>query len=104
MIGGETGRVEHLGPIFEALEPGVAAAERTPGSDGSGTAEHGYLHCGPHGAGHFVKMVHNGIEYGLMAAFAEGFNVLANANIGKRTHEVSAEAAPIRTPEVYQYD
>jgi 6-phosphogluconate dehydrogenase len=104
MIGGEAATVQHLGPIFEALAPGIAAAERTPGRDASGTAEHGYLHCGPHGAGHFVKMVHNGIEYGLMAAFAEGFNILANANIGKRTHEVNAETAPIRTPEVYQYD
>jgi len=104
MIGGEAAQVQHLGPIFEALAPGIDAAERTPGRDVSGTAEHGYLHCGPPGAGHFVKMVHNGIEYGLMAAFAEGFNVLANANIGKRSHEASAELAPIRTPEVYQYD
>jgi len=104
MIGGEAATVQHLGPIFEALAPGIASAEPTPGSDGTSTAEHGYLHCGPHGAGHFVKMVHNGIEYGLMEAFAEGFNILHNANIGKRTHEVDAETAPIRNPEVYQYD
>jgi len=104
MIGGEAATVQHLAPIFEALAPGIAAAERTPESDGSGTAEHGYLHCGQHGAGHFVKMVHNGIEYGLMEAFAEGFNILHNANVGKRTHQVDAETAPIRNPEVYQYD
>jgi 6-phosphogluconate dehydrogenase len=104
MIGGETATVQHLDPIFEALAPGVAAAELTPGRDGSATAEHGYLHCGPHGAGHFVKMVHNGIEYGLMEAFAEGFNVLFNANIGKRTRPADAETAPIRNPELYQYD
>jgi 6-phosphogluconate dehydrogenase len=104
MIGGEAATVQHLAPIFEALAPGIAAAERMPGSDGSGTAEHGYLHCGQHGAGHFVKMVHNGIEYGLMEAFAEGFNILHNANVGKRTHQVDAETAPIRNPEVYQYD
>jgi 6-phosphogluconate dehydrogenase len=104
MIGGEAATVQHLGPIFEALAPGVGAAELTPGRDGSATAEHGYLHCGPHGAGHFVKMVHNGIEYGLMEAFAEGFNILFNANIGKRTHQVDAETAPIRNPELYQYD
>jgi 6-phosphogluconate dehydrogenase len=111
MIGGEAATVQHLAPLFEALAPGIAAAEVTPGSracpdegGSSSTAEHGYLHCGPHGAGHFVKMVHNGIEYGLMEAFAEGFNILHNANIGKRTHEHDAETAPIRNPEVYQYD
>jgi 6-phosphogluconate dehydrogenase len=104
MIGGEAATVQHLAPIFEALAPGLAAAELTEGSDGSSTAEHGYLHCGPHGAGHFVKMVHNGIEYGLMEAFAEGFNILNNANIGKRDHQQDAETAPIRNPEVYQYD
>src|SRR6478609_913414 len=87
MIGGEAETVQHLAPIWEALAPGLAAAEQTPGRDGTSTAEHGYLHCGQHGAGHFVKMVHNGIEYGLMEAFAEGFNILNNANLGKRTHQ-----------------
>ncbi len=104
MIGGEAQTVQHLAPIWEALAPGIAAAEQTPGRDGTGTAEHGYLHCGQHGAGHFVKMVHNGIEYGLMEAFAEGFNILHNANVGKRAHEVDAETTPLRNPEVYQYD
>src|SRR5262249_30064313 len=104
MVGGEAPQIQHLGPILEALAPGVAAADTTPGRDGTTTAEHGYLHCGPHGAGHFVKMVHNGIEYGLMAAFAEGFNILYNANVGKRTHEIDAETSPLRNPELYQYD
>jgi 6-phosphogluconate dehydrogenase len=104
MIGGEAETVQHLVPIFEALAPGLAAAAVTPGRDGTGTAEHGFLHCGPHGAGHFVKMVHNGIEYGLMEAFAEGFNILHNANVGTRTHAVDAETTPLRNPEHYQYD
>jgi 6-phosphogluconate dehydrogenase len=104
MLGGEAPTVQHLAPILEALAPGIAAADPTPGSDGTSTAEQGYLHCGPHGAGHFVKMVHNGIEYGLMEAFAEGFNILHNANIGKRAHEVDAETTPLRNPELYQYD
>jgi 6-phosphogluconate dehydrogenase len=104
MIGGEAATVQHLTPIWEALAPGFAAAPSTPGSVGTSTAERGYLHCGHHGAGHFVKMVHNGIEYGLMEAFAEGFNILHNADVGKRQHAADAETAPIRNPEVYQYD
>ena len=104
MIGGEAETVQHLAPIWEALAPGIAAAEQMPGRDGTSTAEHGYLHCGQHGAGHFVKMVHNGIEYGLMEAFAEGFNILHNANVGKRGREVDAETTPLRNPELYQYD
>ena len=104
MIGGEAATVERLRPIWEALAPGVQAAGLTPDKDGTTTAEHGYLHCGQHGAGHFVKMVHNGIEYGLMEAFAEGFNILHNANVGKREHKVDAETTPLRNPEVYQYD
>jgi 6-phosphogluconate dehydrogenase len=104
MIGGEAETVRHLEPIWEALAPGIAAADQTPGRDGTATAEHGYLHCGQHGAGHFVKMVHNGIEYGLMEAFAEGFNILHNANVGKRQHTVDAETTPLRNPELYQYD
>ncbi|GAC1365444.1 MAG: decarboxylating 6-phosphogluconate dehydrogenase [Ktedonobacteraceae bacterium] len=105
MIGGEDEIVKFLDPIFSTLAPGVAAAERTVGRTGEGTtAEHGYLHCGPHGAGHFVKMVHNGIEYGIMAAYAEGLNILAHANIGKADHMVDAETAPVQSPEYYQYD
>jgi 6-phosphogluconate dehydrogenase len=105
MIGGPDDVVKHLDPIFASLAPSVDSAPRTKGRDKvGGTAEHGYLHCGPHGAGHFVKMVHNGIEYGIMAAYAEGMNVLHNANIGKRTHEIDAETAPVRNPEDYQYD
>jgi 6-phosphogluconate dehydrogenase len=104
MIGGETATVAHLSPLFEALAPGANSAEVTPGRAGTSTADRGYLHCGPVGAGHFVKMVHNGIEYGLMAAFAEGFNILRNANVGKREHVVSAETTPLRDPEHYQYD
>ena len=104
MIGGETGTVERLRPIWEALAPGVQAAGLTPDKDGTTTAEHGYLHCGQHGAGHFVKMVHNGIEYGLMEAFAEGFNILHNANVGKRDRKTDAETTPLRNPEAYQYD
>jgi 6-phosphogluconate dehydrogenase len=106
MIGGETDVVRRLEPIFEALAPGVDAAERTTGRDdaNASTAEAGYLHCGPVGAGHFVKMVHNGIEYGLMAAFAEGFNVLRHANVGSVQRDESAETAPLRQPEFYRFD
>jgi 6-phosphogluconate dehydrogenase len=105
MIGGEQDVVQHLDPIFSALAPGVDATSRTPGREKvGGTAEQGYLHCGPHGAGHFVKMVHNGIEYGVMAAYAEGLNILRHANIGKHQYEVDAETAPLARPEYYQYD
>jgi 6-phosphogluconate dehydrogenase len=105
MIGGDEAAVERLDPFFATLAPGLDAAERTPGREGpEGTAEHGYLHCGPSGAGHFVKMVHNGIEYGMMAAFAEGLNILHKANIGRTEHAVDAETAPLRDPELYQYD
>ena len=105
MIGGENGVVKHLDPIFATLAPGIGEIERTPGRDKvAGTAEQGYLHCGPIGAGHFVKMVHNGIEYGLMAAYAEGFGILRSANIGKHEHEIDAETTPLRDPEHYQYD
>jgi 6-phosphogluconate dehydrogenase len=104
MIGGETDVVQHLDPLFAALAPGVDAAPRTPGREtAGGTAEQGYLHCGPSGAGHFVKMVHNGIEYGVMAAYAEGFNILRHADVGLRTHDVDAETAPLRDPQCYQY-
>jgi 6-phosphogluconate dehydrogenase len=105
MIGGETETVEHLKPIFRDLAPGAGELSRTPGREGDRSdAEQGFLHCGPHGAGHFVKMVHNGIEYGLMAAYAEGLNVLRNADIGKREHTSDAETTPLRNPEFYQYD
>jgi 6-phosphogluconate dehydrogenase len=105
MIGGEEDVVTHLDPIFATLAPGVDAAERTPGRTGApSSAEQGYLHCGPNGAGHFVKMVHNGIEYGLMAAYAEGLNVLHHANVGKQQQTADAETAPMRNPEHYQYD
>jgi 6-phosphogluconate dehydrogenase len=105
MIGGETAIVRHLDPIFATLAPGLAAAARTPGRPAAvGQAELGYLHCGPGGAGHFVKMVHNGIEYGLMAAYAEGFNILKHANAGATAHEVDAETAPLRDPEHYRYE
>jgi 6-phosphogluconate dehydrogenase len=105
MIGGPDDVVNHLDPIFVSLAPPVDSAPRTKGREKvGGTAEHGYLHCGPHGAGHFVKMVHNGIEYGIMAAYAEGMNVLHSANIGKHTDEIDAETAPLRNPEYYQYD
>jgi 6-phosphogluconate dehydrogenase len=105
MIGGPDEAVDRLDPIFAALAPGVESASRTPGRDGEPTpAESGYLHCGPSGAGHFVKMVHNGIEYGVMAAYAEGLNVLRNANAGKAEREVDAETAPLEHPEYYQYD
>jgi 6-phosphogluconate dehydrogenase len=105
MIGGEDEAVSHLDPIFTALAPGLGDIARTPGREKSGgTAEQGYLHCGPNGAGHFVKMVHNGIEYGVMAAYAEGFAVLKAANIGKKTAAIDAETTPLRDPELYQYD
>jgi 6-phosphogluconate dehydrogenase len=105
MIGGETDIVQHLDPIFAALAPGVNATSRTPGREGHpSTAEQGYLHCGPTGAGHFVKMVHNGIEYGIMAAYAEGLNILRNADIGKHQGEINAETAPLSDPSLYQYD
>jgi 6-phosphogluconate dehydrogenase len=105
MIGGEPSAVRRLDPLFAALAPGIQAAPRTPGREKTGgTAEQGYLHCGPSGAGHFVKMVHNGIEYGAMAAFAEGLNILRHANAGKRREDVDAETAPLRRPELYQYD
>jgi 6-phosphogluconate dehydrogenase len=104
MIGGDAGVVQRLDPIFRALAPGIAAAGATPGRASGGTAEQGYLHCGPSGAGHFVKMVHNGIEYGLMAAYAEGLNILKHANVGRRKVEHDAETTPLRHPEHYQYD
>ena len=105
MIGGEPQVVERLSPLFQSIAPGVGAAERTPGRDGDpAQAEEGFLHCGPVGAGHFVKMVHNGIEYGLMAAYAEGLNILRNANAGKAQREADAETAPMDNPEYYQYD
>src|SRR5258707_999262 len=105
MIGGENNTVRHLDPIFKTLAPGRGDAPRTPGREkASGTAEEGYLHCGPSGAGHFVKMVHNGIEYGLMAAYAEGLNILKHANVGKQHHETDAETTPLRNPEHYQFD
>jgi 6-phosphogluconate dehydrogenase len=105
MIGGEKEIVARLDPIFATLAPGIDQAPRTPGREKlGGTAEHGYLHCGPNGAGHFVKMVHNGIEYGVMAAYAEGLAVLREANIGKRSQTIDAETTPLRNPEYYQYD
>jgi 6-phosphogluconate dehydrogenase len=105
MIGGEDEAVKRLDPIFARLAPGAGDIARTPGREKSGgTAEQGYLHCGPNGAGHFVKMVHNGIEYGIMAAYAEGLGVLRAANVGKATHAVDAETTPLRDPEHYQYD
>src|SRR5712692_5758672 len=105
MIGGEAAVVEHLDPIFAALAPGAGDIPRTPGRETlGGTSERGYLHCGPNGAGHFVKMVHNGIEYGVMAAYAEGLGILRSANAGKRARAVDAETTPLRDPERYQYD
>jgi 6-phosphogluconate dehydrogenase len=105
MIGGEDQAVQRLDPVFKTLAPGTGDIPRTPGREKvGGTAELGYLHCGPSGAGHFVKMVHNGIEYGVMAAYAEGLAVLRNANIGKRQGEIDAETTPLRDPEHYQYD
>ena len=106
MIGGPAAVVQHLDPIFKTLAPGRGdIAERTPGREKlPGTSEEGYLHCGPSGAGHFVKMVHNGIEYGMMAAYAEGMNILKHANVGNQTHAVDAETTPLRQPDHYQYD
>jgi 6-phosphogluconate dehydrogenase len=106
MIGGDDAAVQRLQPVFVSLAPGLAAAPRTPGREQSDPtpAEQGWLHCGPNGAGHFVKMVHNGIEYGLMAAYAEGLNVLKHADVGKHTHDVDAETTPLRDPEAYQYE
>jgi 6-phosphogluconate dehydrogenase len=105
MIGGESTVVKHLDPIFATLAPGAGNIVRTPGREAvGGTAERGYLHCGPNGGGHFVKMVHNGIEYGIMAAYAEGLGILHSANIGKQGHEVDAETTPLRDPEHYQYE
>jgi 6-phosphogluconate dehydrogenase len=109
MIGGDAGTVEHLRPILASLAPGIDAATRTPGRQaGTGTAEEGFLHCGPHGAGHFVKMIHNGIEYGVMAAYAEGFNILRGANLGLRDRQAQsahdAETTPLRDPELYRFE
>jgi 6-phosphogluconate dehydrogenase len=105
MIGGEDAVVKHLDPIFATLAPGAGTIARTPGRETmDGTAERGYLHCGPNGAGHFVKMIHNGIEYGIMAAYAEGFGILRSANVGKRGHDVDAETTPLRDPGQYQYE
>ena len=105
MIGGDQSAVQRLDPIFQALAPGKGDIPPTPGREKlGGTSEQGYLHCGPNGAGHFVKMVHNGIEYGIMAAYAEGLGVLRDANVGKRPHDVHAETTPLRDPEHYQYD
>ena len=105
MIGGPEAAVRRLDPIFKTLAPGRGSIDRTPGREQvSGTAEDGYLHCGPTGAGHFVKMVHNGIEYGLMAAYAEGLNILRHANVGKRGRTIDAETTPLRNPEHYRYD
>jgi len=105
MIGGESETVSHLDPLLKTIAPGMGDIERTPGRTGeASTSEQGYLHCGPNGAGHFVKMVHNGIEYGIMAAYAEGMNILKHANIGKGSHDIDAETSPLRNPEHYQYD
>jgi 6-phosphogluconate dehydrogenase len=105
MIGGPADAVKRLDPIFKTLSPGPGNIARTPGREKTGgTAEQGYLHCGPSGAGHFVKMVHNGIEYGIMAAYAEGMGILKNANVGKQAHSHDAETTPLRDPEHYQYD
>ncbi len=105
MIGGPQDAVQHLDPIFKTIAPGKGDISRTPGREKmGGTAEDGYLHCGPSGGGHFVKMVHNGIEYGIMAAYAEGLNILKNADVGKHKHEIDAETTPLRDPELYQYE
>lgn len=105
MIGGENEVVKRLDPIFSTLAPGIGEISRTPGREKTdGTSEQGYLHCGPNGAGHFVKMVHNGIEYGIMAAYAEGLGILRSANVGKNEHAIDAETTPLRDPELYQYD
>src|SRR5205809_6646526 len=105
MIGGEDAIVQHIGPILACLAPGAGSVPRTPGREKlGGTAEQGYLHCGPNGAGHFVKMVHNGIEYGVMAAYAEGLNIIRHANVGKNQQLIDAETSPLEHPEYYQYD
>jgi 6-phosphogluconate dehydrogenase len=104
MIGGEDEAVKHLDPIFATLAPAAARYRALRDAKAWGTAEQGYLHCGQNGAGHFVKMVHNGIEYGLMAAYAEGLNILRRANVGNERHAVDAETTPLRDPELYQYD
>jgi 6-phosphogluconate dehydrogenase len=105
MIGGPNAAVEYLDPIFKTIAPGIGDIPRTPGREKlGGTAEQGYLHCGESGGGHFVKMVHNGIEYGVMAAYAEGLGILQSANVGKQAHEIDAETTPLRDPEHYQYD
>jgi len=104
MIGGEADVVSHLDPIFKNLAPGAGDIPLTPGSKQAGTAEHGYLHCGPNGAGHFVKMVHNGIEYGIMAAYAEGLSILRSANVGNQKQGIDAETTPLRDPEHYRFD
>ena len=103
MIGGESGPVQRLDPIFKTIAPGEGSAEVTPGRTKHGTAEQGYLHCGPNGAGHFVKMVHNGVEYGMMAAIAEGLSIIKHADAGLHQEEIDAETTPLRTPEAYQY-
>ena len=103
MIGGEDAVVERLDPIWATIAPGAGDAEPTPGRAPGGTAQEGYLHCGPNGAGHFVKMVHNGVEYGMMAAVAEGLSIIKNADVGLRSHEIDAETTPLRNPEHYQY-
>jgi 6-phosphogluconate dehydrogenase len=105
MIGGEDEAVERLDPIFKTIAPGMGSAEPTPGrTKQTGTAPDGYLHCGPNGAGHFVKMVHNGVEYGMMAAIAEGLSIINHADVGTKTQEIDAETTPLREPEAYQYD
>jgi 6-phosphogluconate dehydrogenase len=105
MIGGEPEIVQHLDPVFHALAPGIAAAPRTPGAAGEPSqAENGYLHCGPNGGGHFVKMVHNGIEYAIMAAYSEGLNIIKNANAGRTSRDVDAETTPLRNPEYYRFE
>ena len=104
MIGGEDKAVQRLDPIWKTIAPGEGSAEPTPGRKAGGTAQEGYLHCGPNGAGHFVKMVHNGIEYGMMAAIAEGLSIIKHANAGKQTQEIDAETTPLRDPEYYQYE
>ena len=103
MIGGEDAAVERLSPIFLTIAPGRGTAEPTPGLQPGGTAEQGYLHCGPNGAGHFVKMVHNGVEYGMMAAIAEGLSIIKHADVGLHQDEIDAETTPLRNPEAYQY-
>jgi 6-phosphogluconate dehydrogenase len=104
MIGGETEQVQHLDPLFKTIAPGTGDVEATPSRSKTGTAAEGYLHCGPGGAGHFVKMIHNGIEYGMMAAIAEGLSIIKHADAGQHTEEVDAETTPLRTPEAYQYN